>query len=369
MPFPSLLRDRRDRLPVLLTLLPAAALLRWPGPATVALSLWWTGNTVAHHAVHRRLFRGAWAERAFAVWLSLLLGVPQRLWRQLHLAHHAGRAWRLRPDAQFGLELGALAGLHAVLLAAAPGSWLGGYLPGLCGGLLLSALQGHFEHAGGVTDCRAPWWNVLFLNDGWHAEHHAFPKRHWTEMAREPVACRLSVLPPVLRWLAWLRPAAGLDALERLVLRWPWLQARVLAAHRPALAALLQQVPEPTRVVIVGGGLFPRTAILLRELLPRAELRIVDGDAQHLAAARSLLPAGCALHHGTWPDATLSPADLVVLPLALRGDRALAVSAAQAPFVLAHEWAWQRRGEGRLIAWWLGKRLNLLRGHAAVQPA
>jgi hypothetical protein len=369
MPLPTLLRDPRDRVPVLMTLLPAAALAAWPGACTVALVLWWTGNTVAHQCVHRRFFRAVPLERAFSVWLTLLLGVPQRLWRQRHLAHHAGRAWRLRGDAQLTTELALLATLHATLAVGAPSFCLASYWPGLLGGLVLCALHGWFEHRPGVTDCRARWWNVLFLEDGWHAEHHRWPGRHYTELRAHPVACRTSALPPVLRWLPELSRARVLDALERLVLRSPWLQQRVLAAHRRALADLLEQVPAPREVVVVGGGLWPRSALLLRELLPAARIVVLDADAAHLERARPFLPPGIVLRHGTFAPGEVLDADLVVLPLALRGDRAACAAAPSAPFVLMHDWLWQRRGEGRVVAWWLGKRLNLVRSALVAQPA
>lgn len=248
--------DRRDRLAVLLTLLPAAALLAAPWPL-LAVAIWWLGNTVAHHAVHRRTFRPAWLQAAFALWLSLLLGVPQQLWRERHLAHHAGRPHRWCGSRGLLVQSAALLVAHALALWLGPAWWVTVWLPGFVAGMTLAALHGHFEHRGGVTDLPARWWNTLLLNDGWHAEHHAFPARHWRELGREPMPhARHSGWPPPLRWLTMLRPAALLDAAERLVLRSAWLRARVLAVHRRALAGLLANEPPPRHVVVVGGGLF-----------------------------------------------------------------------------------------------------------------
>ena len=47
---PATLRDPRDRLDVALTLLPPLVVAVLPSPATVALGVFWLGNTVAHHA-------------------------------------------------------------------------------------------------------------------------------------------------------------------------------------------------------------------------------------------------------------------------------------------------------------------------------
>ncbi|HEX5050667.1 MAG TPA: fatty acid desaturase [Planctomycetota bacterium] len=370
---PSLLRDPRDRLPVLCSVLPPLLVLVWPSWLAVAFAVWWTGNTVAHQAVHRRFWRRRRLEGLWSLWLSLLLGVPQQLWRQRHLAHHAARPWRWRGGGQLVLELAVLAGGWVAGALLWPGWLWHVYVPGLGAGLALAWLHGHEEHRGGTTSVYAAWWNRLFLNDGYHIEHHEAPARHYRDLPRHRRAgARASVLPPVLRWLEALQPAVWLAAAERLVLRRPWLRERVLAAHRRALRAVCRQLPSPRRVVIVGGGLFPRTAILLRELLPAAELVVLDENAQHLESARPWLPDGVVLQRGTFAAGQRLDADLVVLPLALRGDRAAIEAEPPAPWLLVHAWFWQRRGEGRVVAWWLGKRVYLVRAAAVlggVQPA
>jgi hypothetical protein len=244
------------------------------------------------------------------------------------------------------------------------------YLPGWALGLGLAALHGHYEHAPAVTDCRARWWNLLFLNDGLHAEHHARPGAHYTELPRHLCAdARTSRWPPVLRWLEQLSPPALLDLLERAVLRSRWLQRRVLAVHRRALAAVLAPLPAPARVAIVGGGLFPRSAILLRELLPRAEITVLEANPGHVELARGLMPARIRIECAEFRPGQRLPADLLVLPLALRGCRAACVRAPGAPVVLLHDWLWRRRGEGRIVAWWLLKRLVLVRAGPAAARA
>src|SRR2546430_13094789 len=44
----------------------------------------------------RSFFRSATINRLFSAALSVLLGIPQTLWRERHLAHHAEVSWRLR---------------------------------------------------------------------------------------------------------------------------------------------------------------------------------------------------------------------------------------------------------------------------------
>ena len=135
----------------------------------------------------------------------------------------------------------------------------------------------------------------------------------------------------------------------------------MLAAHRQALAALLQHEVSPRVVVIVGGGLYPRSALLMRELFPRARLIVLDAEASHLAMARPWLPQGAEVRVACLAPGDRLDADLVVLPLALRGSRRQFVRHPIAPRVLVHDWAWHRRGEGRLVAWWLCKRVYLVR--------
>ena len=73
-----------------------AALLLIPSIATVALALWWNSNSISHNFIHNPFFRARGLNVLFSALLSLLLGFPQSHWRERHLAHHAGRAPRLR---------------------------------------------------------------------------------------------------------------------------------------------------------------------------------------------------------------------------------------------------------------------------------
>src|SRR3954454_24068790 len=63
--------------------------VRWPAVPIIAIGVWWTSNTIAHSFIHRPFFRRAVANRLFALYLTVLLGIPQSLWRDRHLAHHA----------------------------------------------------------------------------------------------------------------------------------------------------------------------------------------------------------------------------------------------------------------------------------------
>ncbi|MGH9887944.1 MAG: fatty acid desaturase, partial [bacterium] len=90
-------------------------LLAVPWAPVIAVGVWWSSNTVAHHSIHRPLFRTRGANRLFSLYLSLLLGIPQSLWKQRHLAHHAETHWRLRLHPQLLVESAAVLGLWTLL--------------------------------------------------------------------------------------------------------------------------------------------------------------------------------------------------------------------------------------------------------------
>src|SRR5690606_7456983 len=180
------------------------ALLAWPSIAVVAVGLWWNANTVAHGLVHRRFFARAGLDRGLALVLSVLLGFPQELWRQFHLAHHAGHRRSVRWNRALAEQSVATATLWIGLVAAAPAFFVAVWLPGFVLGQCLCALHGHFEHTGGsAVSHHGRLYNLLFFNDGFHDEHHARPRAGWRELgARAPVTrTRVSRWPPVLRWV------------------------------------------------------------------------------------------------------------------------------------------------------------------------
>jgi hypothetical protein len=351
--------SRRDSILVALAALHTLALAMWPVAPLIALGMWWNSNTIAHNFIHRPFFRSAGMNRSFSAALSVLLGIPQTLWRDRHMAHHAGLAWRLRISRQLVIETALVLCLWAALTSLDPRFFVLVYLPGYFGGLALCALQGHWEHAvGRPTSHYGRVYNFLCFNDGYHAEHHANPATHWTHLRRRmETGAAISRWPPLMRWLD-VRP---LEALECLVLRSPWLQRYVLRNHRRAFHALLPQLPTIRRATIVGGGLYPRTAIILRELLPAAHLTIVDSNPRHLETARGFLGGSVEYRTERYPAGRLQDCDLTIIPLCLNGDRAAIYRRPPSPAVLVHDWIWRRRGTGTIVSAALLKRLNLVR--------
>src|SRR5437763_9674005 len=88
--------SRRDGTLVALAGLHALVLATWPVAPLIAVGVWWNSNTIAHNFIHRPFFRSRAVNLLFSAALSVLLGIPQSLWRDRHLAHHAGVRWRPR---------------------------------------------------------------------------------------------------------------------------------------------------------------------------------------------------------------------------------------------------------------------------------
>jgi hypothetical protein len=356
-----------------------------PAALAIAIGIWWNANTVSHIFIHRPFFRRRMANAWFAAGLTALLGFPQSAWRDRHLAHHAGRAYRFRLSREVLLQSALIVTLWAVMAVQAPAFFAAVYVPGYLGGLLLCAVHGHYEHAAGTTSHYGRVYNALCFNDGYHAEHHRYPSRSWTDLpaCRMPSA-RTSAWPAPLRWL----DAVGLETLERIVLQSTLLQRAVLHVHARAFKPLLTRLPPAPQVAIVGGGLFPRTALILRQLVPDAAITIVDASRANLDRAAVLLQDDqITFVHARFPfqsselrvqlqSESLNPKtelcnlksevctlkwDVVVFPLSFDGDRDALYSHPPAPAVIVHDWIWRRRGTSSIVSVALLKRLNLVR--------
>jgi hypothetical protein len=121
---------------------------------------------------------------------------------------------------------------------------------------------------------------------------------------------------------------------------------------------LLPPLPAAPRIAIVGGGLFPRTLLVLRRLLPAAMFVVIDRSAANLAIARPWVSEGVRFENACYEPGLVKGFDIVVFPLAFIGDRAEIYRSPPAPVVFVHDWIWCRRGASALVSWVLLKRLN-----------
>jgi hypothetical protein len=272
--------------------------------------------------------------------------------------HHAETPlpWAAGERWQIAFETVLVLTMWGVLGAIAPQLFFQTYLPGWAIGLALCQIHGYYEHARGTTSYYGRIYNRLFFNDGYHVEHHARPGADWSDLPFDSAQGRPSRWPPVLRWLELF----SLEGLERLVLVSPRLQRFVVRSHERAFRRLLGDRPTPRAVTVVGGGLFPRTAIVMRCVAPDATITIVEADGEHLAVAQRFLAADIRVRHELFSCGARVDADLAVVPLAFIGDRQVLYDRPPAPLVLVHDWIWRPRGKSCVISWLLLKRLNLV---------
>jgi hypothetical protein len=136
----------------------------------------------------------------------------------------------------------------------------------------------------------------------------------------------------------------------------------VLRTHERALRKVLASsgALRPARIAIVGGGLFPRTALILRTLLPASRITIIDANRANIDCARGLLRApGIEFRHERYTGC--GDYDLVVLPLAFQGDRQAICARPPACGVIVHDWIWRRWGAGHIVSLTLLKKVYLVR--------
>ena len=347
--------------------------------ALLGLATVYSSNTVSHWHIHRPLFASCAASRALSLLITATSLVPQTAWKQRHLWHHRGEAG---PSPRHPLRGRLLTELAVVCAAVSLLAWLRPYTlafvvaPGFALGMSLARMQGHFEHEG--DDDRAKsgvshygWlYNALWFNDGYHAEHHRSPGTHWAELVhvrRDPP--RTSAHAPLLRLLdrldfaAWSR-ASALGLLERAVPRFPRLERWVVQRHARAIASLLEGRPTPRRIAIVGGGLFPRTVLVMREVAENASVVVIDASSESLEVARRHLDERGiphpAMQHARFDSEVHRGFDLVVFPLAFVGAReSIARACEHNTLVLTHDWLTTRLPHSRVVSGWLWKRVNL----------
>lgn len=362
------MRDRAWPLLPGLAVAHGLVLLAFPTLPVIAVGLWWNSNTVSHNFIHRSFFRSRFARSIFSLYLTFLLGYPQSIWEARHLAHHGGRTQHIalsKLSLQMKLELVAVFSLWLGLGIYSLQFLLYAYLPGFLLGMILCKVHGHYEHVRGETlSYYGSIYNLLFLNDGYHVEHHARPNVHWSELpglrAENALATKW---PAVLRWIEGLISISEhLCRLERIVLHSSLLQRFVLNRHKRAFQKLLSQLSfTPLRIGIVGGGLYPRTALVMQRLLPESKLVLIDCSLNNLATARQFLGDGIETRHQLF-EAQTAPdgVDALIIPLALVGERKTLYSRPLVPAVFVHDWIWNQRGRSAIVSLFLLKRLNLV---------
>lgn len=352
-------------------------------------SLCWNSNTVSHNHLHKPFFRFRTLNRTLSLLLTAVMGVPQSIWRARHYWHHAGEPAGQKPQrltVENLAEVALVAAIWLGMLFAVPERFLFAYLPGYGLGLALCHVQGRMEHALVDRPLRGLSYygrlhNLVWFNDGYHAEHHRWPAEHWTRLParRGEVNAPGSAWPPLLRLLEhaptlgarW--QAAALTALERLALRSARLQRFMVSTHERAFRRLIAGADQAPikHIAVIGGGLFPRTVIVLRKMFPESRIAVIDYSDASVRTAREFLRGRGELSGIEFRVEEFSPSrhsdfDLLVAPLAFVGARRALGRVRCRVAVVVHDWLWHRSGErSETVSWLLLKRVNLFRGRAA----
>lgn len=82
-----------------------------------------------------------------------------------------------------------------------------------------------------------------------------------------------------------------LDSLEYITMNISYLRNWVLKVHETAFSNIfaLDLIEPPIRFIIVGGGIFPRTAIIIRNMFPDAQIVIQDMNHKSLECAENYM--------------------------------------------------------------------------------
>ena len=203
-----------------------------------SVSISWNINGIAHNFIHNPYFTSKPLNRAFSWLLSVTMGFSQQFYDLVHHRHHQGNSDRPGPDgdtvdwlsiyrhgsdgepespwtyiflgffrddpklifneikrrnaanAYWGVF--EIASWVCLLVAGFIVNWkfMIFYIPFYYLGHCISYLNGYYLHYGGNPDVPIAWgvssyhrlYNLIWFNNGYHAEHHFRPRQHWTQM-------------------------------------------------------------------------------------------------------------------------------------------------------------------------------------------
>jgi fatty acid desaturase len=205
-----------------------------------SVSISWNINGISHNFIHNPYFNSPFLNRCFSFLESLVCGFSQVFYECVHRRHHMGNSdhqdehgdtidwlsiyrhghdgraenvWTytflsyFRDDAfatyreikrqsareaRWGLAEVAATGLMFLTGFVLNWRFMLFFIPFYYLGHSLSSLNGYYRHYGGNPDEPIAWgvssydrvYNLLWFNNGYHAEHHYRPRVHWTQMGR-----------------------------------------------------------------------------------------------------------------------------------------------------------------------------------------
>ncbi|HEX4124361.1 MAG TPA: fatty acid desaturase [Tepidisphaeraceae bacterium] len=203
-----------------------------------AVSISWNINGISHNFIHNPYFRWPILNRLFSILESVSLLFSQQFYDSIHRRHHMGNAdlpdehghtidpisiyqhghdgkpesmlaytfltffrddlktsyhdiYRLNPmSARWAVAELVCTGLMFLIGFALGWKFMLVFIPFWYFGHCLSNLNGYYEHYKGKPAVPIAWgvssynwlYNVIWFNNGYHAEHHYRPRVHWTQM-------------------------------------------------------------------------------------------------------------------------------------------------------------------------------------------
>lgn len=151
-----------------------------------------------------------------------------------------------------------------------------------------------------------------------------------------------------------------LDILERSLLYINTLTNIIINLHYNATYSIIKKyIPglTPRKILIVGGGILPRSIIILKKLYPSTELHVLDMSKQSLREAQNYLKTytnedNVFYIHSEYDPSLSKNYDLVVFPLAFRGLYSTSYTT-----TLRHCWIWERHARAEVVSMFLLKKI------------
>jgi fatty acid desaturase len=153
-----------------------------------------TGDTIDWISIYRHGHDGH-AENVWSfTFLSFFREEPIEAWKQIKRLNEREAVWAIVEVAMTAVFLTGISLLswwhNSWTLSGLAHDFIWYFLPFWYFGHCLSYLNGYFEHFGGNPDVPIAWgvssynwlYNIVWFNNGFHAEHHYRPRAHWTRM-------------------------------------------------------------------------------------------------------------------------------------------------------------------------------------------
>jgi len=226
---------------------------------TYSISIAWNINSVSHNFIHNAYFNSFTANRMFSLLESMTMAFSQTMYDYVHRQHHIGNNdrinkegdtidwisiyrhgkngepehairysflsffrddpkriyWLIRKHSRLLASFAVFEIIVSILLIIGLliFNWkLGVFFIGFYYlGHSLSAMNGYYEHLGANPNKPIAWgvscynklYNFLWLNNGYHAEHHYRPKHHWTNMAKLHAQIHTQQLEADVKVIKW----------------------------------------------------------------------------------------------------------------------------------------------------------------------